>query len=243
MRLAPIADPLPSAPQQHHQRLVPPRPGHLDQLLGQPRLQMPRQPPRHTLTQLTATPTPRRITPRHPMRALHPTTPARHRILRPKPPPSATLAIAPDHKREERRQHRQPMIDRRRLALKRRRWLARAPIDPPNPPHIHARRPALRARPELRDIRAHHRPIHRLERQPTHPQPPEEVRQPQGISALRISAATPLSQIAQERAHLAHRPTIQIDHRKRHRPVDFPAHREASHGAHRPSSKNPTARP
>jgi hypothetical protein len=135
------------------------------------------------------------------------------------------------------------VIDSRRLALQRRRRLARAPIDPPDPPNVDTRRPALRARPVVRDVRAHHRPIHPVDRRPPRRQPSKEVRQPERVRALCIGAAVALSQIAQERAQLAHRPTVLVDHRKRRRPVDLPANREADHRAHRSSSKDLSGRP
>jgi hypothetical protein len=106
----PVTDPLPGAPQQPQQRLVPPRAGLAHQPLRQRRVDRPGQSPLASKTQLASLAPTGRVPARAAMRP-HPAAACRHRVHLPPPPARPGPGVALDEEGEERRQHAQPVVD------------------------------------------------------------------------------------------------------------------------------------
>jgi hypothetical protein len=110
MEFMPVTDPLPGAPQQPQQRLVPPRAGLAHQPLRQRRVDRPGQSPLASKTQLASRAPTGRVPARAAMRP-HPAAACRHRVHLPPPPARPGPGVALDEEGEERRQHAQPVVD------------------------------------------------------------------------------------------------------------------------------------
>lgn len=125
MEFMPVTDPLPGAPQQPQQRLVPPRAGLAHQPLRQRRVDRPGQSTLTSKTQLASPAPTGRVPARAAMRP-HPAAACRHRVHLPAPPARPGPGVALDEEGEERREHAQPVVDRPRRRRHRERTVHRS---------------------------------------------------------------------------------------------------------------------